>query len=165
MRKLLTAFALLVAAPVAFAQSAPPPAPTFTVVTQPVMWRIAGSNEAATDAIGTFKLPDPDLALRTDNFIAPNPGISANFGGIQYAKELGKSAWQGYVSGGVGLVSSNVASHFGADVNGGLNFDIASSKTFSWNAVQASYIYGQVSDGGKVAQNSFAIATGIKISF
>ena len=142
----------------------PPPAPTFTVTVQPVMWRIAHNNEAGTDAVGTLKLT-PRLTLRSDNYIAPNPGISANTAGVQFQQVLKDADYQVGAYGGVGAISSSITSHFAANYGGFINMDIAGSKTYTWNIVDAGGIFGKVSDGGVDTMNSFHIATAIKISF
>lgn len=161
-RIIVLALAVLAVSLTAWGQA--PVAPTFTVVTQPIMWRIAHNNEAGTDAIGTLKLT-PKLSLRSDNLIAPNPGIAANTAGIQFAQVLKDADFQVGGYGGIGAVSSTVTSHFAAVYGGFVNMKLAGSNTYSWNVVDAGGVFGQVSDGGVTVQNSFHVATGIKISF
>ena len=154
--------AFIMTAGLAFGQ-----APAFNVTTGPVLWRIGTAKEAATDAVGTLKVSQPKpnqiILLRTDNFVAPNPGVSLNTGGVAYAYQKGIYQVSGNI--GFGGVSSTLGASFGANFGAGLNLDFAKNQTFSWQAVEYQHVYGRVADGSVIAKNSDTLATAIKISF
>lgn len=123
----------------------PAPTPLFSVSTQAMALRIGGQTVPATDAIGTFYLTK-NLALQSDNILAPGNDLQAYLGGVRYNFNLDKylaktnipkGTFLPYVHAAVGIVR-NVPSvgqdqqHYSVLAGGGFDYDPTGQSRFSF---------------------------------